>query len=197
MQVGIQITKQVLFRGVQQPFHNVYHYTLASAVSAPDEALIDAVVAIERDLHSTDVTFVRGSIWSSGGSPTQNQMRFQKTLTGTGNQTGAANFDRERAFLIRWPAGRDSRGRKVYLRKWYHSCGSCAGIGIDQNILMNISGYSDAARTQIANSVNRLKQIHAELWNLCSENGRRVDALGVAEAHKYLEHHQLGDVWRG
>lgn len=195
MQVGIQIVKKVLFRGVQQEFQNIYHYVLDSAITAPDGALIDAIVAIERDLHSTDVTFVRGSAWSSGGSPLQNQMRFQKDLTGAGNQSANTSMDRERAVLIRWPAGKDSRGRNVYLRKWYHSGGSVATNSFVAGHLQNVTPISEASRASIASSANRLKQIHVELWNLCAESGRRPDA--DAECHAWLEHHQLGDAWRG
>jgi hypothetical protein len=194
MQVGIQIVKKVLFRGVQQEFQNVYHYILDTAVTAPDAALIDAIVAIERDFHSTDVTFVRGSIWSSGGSPGQNQMRFQKDLTGAGNQGPHTSLDRERSVLIRWPAGKDKRGRNVYLRKFFHSCGSFAGVGFTGSQLQNVSPFSSTDRGTMASSANRLKQIHAELWNLCAESGRRPS--GDAQAHEYLEHHQLGDQWR-
>jgi hypothetical protein len=33
-------------------------------------------------------------------------------------------------------------------------------------------------------------------WTICSKTGR--DPTGSNwEAHRYLEHHQLGDMWRG
>lgn len=195
MQVGIQVVKKVLFRGVQQEFQNVYHYMLATAVTAPSEALIDAIVSIERDFHSADVTFVRGSVWSSGGSPTSNNMLFQKSLTGAGNQVTNGKMDRERAVLIRWPAGKDSKGRNVYLRKWFHCCGNFLNTILTDNVLANIDQIPSANRGQFATSANRLRTIHADLWRLCSSRGRLPTA--DAECHPYLEHHQLGDTWRG
>lgn len=195
MQVGIQIVKKVVFRDASQEFQNVYHYRLDTAVTAPDEALVDAVVAIERDFHSTDVTFVRGSVWKSGGSPLENTMRFQKNLTGTGNQSTSSTHDRERAVLIRWPAGKDIRGRNVYLRKWFHSCGNVILESFALAVYQNSTGLSALQRSNIASSANRLHTIHADLWRLCAESGRLP--TGPAECHPYLEHHQLGDAWRG
>jgi hypothetical protein len=34
-------------------------------------------------------------------------------------------------------------------------------------------------------------------WSLVSKNGRNVSAPASGEAYKYLEHHQLGNQWRG
>lgn len=194
MQVGIQVVKRTLFRGVQQEFSNQYHYRLDSAVTAPAEALLDAVVAIERDFHSTDVTFVRGSVWSSGGSPSNNQMLFQKNLTGTGNQVTQSTQDKERAFLFRWKAGFDSRGRQVYLRKWFHAAGAAAGVAPGNPVLQQTGGFSGADLTTLGTSANRLREIHADLWKLCGPTGRFTTA--AAESHPYLEHHQLGEMWR-
>ena len=194
MQVGIQIVKKVLFRGVAQEFQNVYHYRLDTAVTAPDEALIDAIVSVESFLLSSDVTFVRGSVWSSGGAPLANEMRFQKDLVGGGNQIASAQMDRERAVLIRWPAGKDVRGRNVYLRKWFHSCGNAAAQTISNGLLQNTAPWTDAQRSAIATEANKLHTIHADLWRLCAKNGRLPQ--GNAQCHPYLEHHQLGEQWR-
>lgn len=196
MQVGIAVVKSVLFRGVQQEFSNVYHYRLATAVTAPDEALLDIVVGIERDFHATTVNFLRGSVWSSGGTKAQNAMRFQKALSGTGNQGENSSMDRERAFLIRWRAGLSSTGKPVYLRKYYHSCGAMAGQGVTSGVLQNRDEIPLASRQAIQTSANRLSVIHADLWRLCAASGRELDADNSAECHRYLEHHQLGDMWR-
>ncbi len=196
MRVGIQITKTTLFRGVQQEFHNVYHYQLGTAVTFPSEPLVNEIVSKEKPLHATSVTYKRAAVWTAGGSNAENRMIFQKLLTGTGSVTPDSSIDKERALLIRWDAGFDSRGLPVYLRKWYHSCGSPVGVSLGTaGILSNESGLTEASRTAAANLANALRDIGTgDFWSLVSATGRSTQA--PAQCHKYFEHHQLGDMWR-
>ncbi len=196
MRIGIQITKSVLFRGVQQEFHNIYHFNLATAVTAPSENLVDELVTKERTLHAASVAFRRAAVWSAGGTKAQNQMLFQKNLSGTGNETNAASMDRERAILIRWPAGFDSRGMPVYLRKWYHVCGQIGAHAIAASgILANEIGLTDGQRSGIAGIADGVRNIGTgDFWSLVGPGGR--ETTGAAQCHKYLEHHQMGDAWR-
>lgn len=196
MQIGMSITKSVLFRGVQQEFANVYHYYLTGAVTGPWSDLIDENVATEKLLHSSDVSFKRAAVWSSGGTIQQNQMLFQKALSGLGSRVTDSTHDRERAVLIQWPAGVDSRGKPVYLRKWYHSCGGIDGVtGFAAAAKQNTAEIPSADRTSIATAVDAVSQIGVvEAWNICAESGRVPN--GAPVCHRYLEHHQLGDMWR-
>lgn len=198
--IGFTITKQVLFRGVQQQFHNTYYYeALAWTPTDGDlSANIDEIVVSERKLHSSDVTFVRGQAWSAGGTPAQNQMRVQKALSGTGNGTTVTTLDRERAILIRWPAGVDIRGRPVYLRKWYHICGDfqATPFMMTAPVQQNTGEIPQAVRDKAAGFAEELREIGAlEGVGLVARGGRRN--TGPAQCHRYLEHHQLGDMWRG
>jgi hypothetical protein len=199
--IGISITKSVSFRGATQEFSNVYYYQ--NAAGLPNEAtaggLIDEIVADEKTWHSTAVTFVRGRCWSQEGSPAANQMINQKNLSGTGTQSQNTNFDRERAFLLRLRAGNDSRGNPVYLRKWYHSCGEFdAAAPVSAAILSNTASFSTAQRNAIAAKVDPLISIGegVEEWHICSKNGRGITPNSLWLAHAYLEHRQLGDMWR-
>jgi hypothetical protein len=195
--IGITVVKRVLFRGVQQEFSNTYYYQrLGEIASTVRSSLIDELVASEKSFHSSEVTFVRAAMWSADGGPTQNAMLLEKDLSGTGSGSVNANMDRERAVLIRWPAGKDIRGRPVYLRKWYHSCG---GFGPHYQPtsaeLQNVNQIPAATRTTIANAVEAVRELGVtETIGLCSKNGR--EAQPTAECHAYLEHHQLGDQWR-
>jgi len=200
--IGISITKSVAYRDSVQEFSNVYYYENGGALpsSAGASDLIDEVTALEKGRHATTVTFVRGRCWSQVGSPGANEMIHQKALTGTGSSTADATMDRERAFLIRWRAGNDSRGNAVYLRKWYHSCGAFAGASgsIGTAILSQTSGFAQATRDSILASANALLSLvqGGGGWSLVGKNGRTRSGTGD-QAHKYLEHHQLGDMWRG
>jgi hypothetical protein len=126
-------------------------------------------------------------------------MIFQKPLSGTGTSTLTTSMDAERAYLIRWRAGNDSRGRPVYLRKWYHLQAQFTGVSVTAAIITQATGFSAAERTTIANKFNDFNPIvfdnGAVTGRLVSEKARQGDTS--AEAHRYLEHHQLGDMWRG
>ncbi len=202
-QIAISITKRAIFRDSTQEFSNVYHYGALGPNPIESEALnlIDEVVATEKGFHSTAVTFLLGRCWSSGGTVAQNQMIAEKTLTGTGSSALLTAMDYERAVLIQWPAGLDSRGRPVYLRKWYHSCGNFGSVGFSNSILQNVTGLSAAQRSTIVGLVDVLSRIGpTENYGLVAESGRERSGTETAAVpptcHPYLEHHQLGDQWR-
>lgn len=198
--VAISITKATAFRDSTQEFSNVYYYD--GLLGAPSESaantLIDQVADREKTFHSTSVTFVRGRLWVHGGSPGTNNMISQKNLSGTGART-TASYDKERAFLFRLRAGSDSRGNPVYLRKWFHACGQfVSGAGVASAVLENASGFTTAERAAQVAAMNSIGQVGsgATLGDLCAKGGRLPTAGATWEAHKYLEHHQLGDQWR-
>ena len=198
-QTGISITKSVSFRGVQQEFSNVYYYDtpVGSASDTEADSLINQIVVIEKTCHSTDVSFVRAKAWSAGGSPASNNMILQKNLSGTGSLSLNVTTDRERAILIQWSAGIDSRGRPVKLRKWFHTCGVLLdGSAPGSPVLQNTAAIATANRTAMATKANALRHLTAGIrgFDLSGPTGRATD--GDATCHQYLEHHQLGDMWR-
>jgi hypothetical protein len=203
--IGISITKEVAFRDNQQEFSNVYYYgngsgALPSIVDAG--ALIDQLVALEKTFHSSLVSFVHARLWSAGQGSALNEMLEEKTLTGTGSTTTDATMDKERTYMFQVPAGVDSRGKQVYLRKWYHSCGVFPGgpSPVGGTIMSNATGFLTANRTSMATNADDILTIGvtgSPGWALVSKNGRNVSAVASMEAYKYLEHHQLGNQWRG
>jgi hypothetical protein len=197
--IGIAITKSTSFRLATQEFSNVYYYENGGAL--PDqsgaEALIDEVTALEKGRHANTVSFVRGRCWSQIGSPGQNNMIAQKALTGTGSTTPDNTMDKERAYLIRWRAGNDSRGNPVYLRKYYHACGTFAGVAPTAGLLAQTAEFTQANRDAIKASADALLVLVTAGggWNLVAKSGRTRGGTGD-QAHRFLEHHQLGDMWR-
>lgn len=196
---GLSIEKTASFRGVAQVFANVYHYN--DAGGSPSDAdlttLLDNIVAHEKTFHASSVTFVRGRVWSAGGSEAANQMRVDKSLSGTGALTNNGSFDRERAALVRWRAGSDSRGRPVYLRKWWHVMsttlgGVAIGAGVIEQTAQLTQGQRDAFETTADNVIS--ETVGGTVFTMCGPNGRAI--TGSTECHPYLEHHQLGDMWR-
>lgn len=203
-QIGISIVKRVAFRDSIQEFANTYHYGSAGAnpTEAAALALIDEVVTGEKVFHSSAVSFIRASCWSSGGSQAANQMIAQKLLTGVGSSSTSTAMDAERAVLIQWPAGLDSLGRPVRLKKWYHCFGAFGSVIMTNTLLQNATAFSAGERTTMANLADANTRLGSpEVWGLVAESGRqRTGGILSADppiAHKYLEHHQLGDMWRG
>lgn len=197
---GVSIEKTISFRGAAQVFANVYHYD--SGVGAPSDAnletLLDNMVAQEKTMHSSAVSFVRGRVWSSGGSPSANQMRVDKNLSGAGTLSTLSGRDPERATLIRWRAGSDSRGRPVYLRKWYHDhSGNFGGTScLTSSQLGQTTEVSQACRDAQETAADFFRTITAGsiVFTMEAETGRQIS--GSTESHRWLEHHQLGDMWR-
>ena len=198
--IGISITKSFAFRNSTQEFSNVYYYQNSGALpdAAAADALIDELVTFEKTIHTNTTTFVRGRCWSQQGSPSTNNMISQKNLSGTGAVSPVANIDKERAFLFRIGAGFDSRGNKVYLRKWFHCNGAFAGVTPGSSVIENATGFTQTQRDTMAAAMNTVQAIGGgtEEWKLVSKAGRGLDSGSAFQAHQYLEHHQLGDMWR-
>lgn len=162
------------------------------------EAGLDEIVAQEKAMHSTAVTFVRGRLWSQLGSPAENNMLVDKALSGPGALGHDADASREMAFLIRKRAGVDSRGRPVYLRKYYHLLASTiAGVSISGGMRANTTELPSAVRSALETFFDSITSFSAggASWSIRAKGGRAAD--GATQAHRWYEHHQLGDEWRG
>jgi hypothetical protein len=200
-QYGVSTVKRVSFRGVQQEFGNTYLYqtNIPSTDTAALNDLIDKIVIEEKPLHSADVTFVAARLWTSGGTKEQNQMIIDRTLSGVGtNGNAGAVTDRERAMLVQFRAGVDTRGRPVRLKKWIHVCagGMSSEVfsnGVYQNTAQ-LGGVAQARIIQYGNAIKSITPAGGTVCTLVAESGRPID--GPTTAHPYLEHHQLGDMWR-
>jgi len=202
--IGITVTKEVAFRDSIQPFSNMYFYnngigTVPNAAAA--EALLDEVVTFEKSIHSGSVEFTYGRVWHQTLLNITSEMLFQKPLTGTGASAAVSGMDRERAFLIRWRAGSDSRGNPVYLRKWYHTCGQfgTATSSIATGVLENTTALGGGQLTAISSKAQEIYNIGGSPgpWDLCAKSGRGASGGNNPQCHRYLEHHQMGDQWRG
>jgi hypothetical protein len=202
--IGITITKETPFRDSVQQFTNMYFYNngvggVPGATEA--EALIDELVTTEKTFHSTVCEFVYARCWHQTLLAITTEMIFQKALSGLGATSTSTSMDRERAYLFRWRAGNDSRGQPVYLRKWYHSNGAFPGgpVTPGSNLLANTSGFTPAERTAMANNAQAVANLGGSPgpWDLCAKSGRGITGSVFPEAHRYLEHHQMGDNWRG
>lgn len=198
--IGVSITKQIAFRGATQQFSNVYYYEcLALPSQSQADTFIDNLTTLEKTFHSTLVTFVKGRCWSAGGGAAANNMISQKNLNGTGARPTATAMDPERAYLFRLRAGVDTRGNPVYLRKWYHSYGAFTGTAIPSNaVLTQQQAYTQAEKDAMTAQMNAIGDANGspQTPKLCAKGGRLPDAGSSWQSHTWLEHHQMGDMWR-
>lgn len=198
--IGISITMQGAFRNSTQEWSNVIFYDgLAGRPSVAEaDTLIDELVTKLKTIHATSVTFLRGRLWEQTADKSTTEMVSQKNLSGTGSVSPSTSMDKERAYLFRLRAGVDSRGNPVYLRKWFHTCADIGGVTTTGGIQQNTSGFSAANRTALVAALPAIGQCGSGTTQgaICSKVGRLPNAGATWEAHQFLEHHQLGDMWR-
>lgn len=198
--IGVSITKSTPFRNSVQEFSNVYYYEVSGLPNAAGaDAIIDNLVTMEKTFHSNTVTFVRGRLWSETGDKATSEMISQKNLSGIGSMNLVTGLDKERAWLFRLRAGVDSRGSPVYLRKWYHVCGEfVASQGVPAGVIGNTSGWSAGERSAQVAKISGVGNANGSAGSptLVSKKGRGPSGGATWEAHPFLEHHQMGDMWR-
>jgi hypothetical protein len=180
----------MMWRGQKQEFSNVYHLATVPAQTFLDEGVIDEVVRLEKTIHSTAVTFVRGRTWgpTESGDPLVSVTRTIKDVTGAGAAADSTGMYMEAAILVTWPLGRyGSKNRPQYLRKWYHTR-SALGHNTDGSGLL---GTPSLALKDFVLSITSVKVGAAtDGYEMVTAKGREPISAGVL--YKYLEHRQLG-----
>lgn len=120
--VAVSIEKGVSFWGKEERFANVYHYDLGVAgtvVPGDANALVDALVALEKPVYASVVSFRTARVWETGGTPAENETVLIKDLTGPGTLSSSTQLWAENAVVVNIDTGRNTTtGRKIYLRKY-------------------------------------------------------------------------------
>lgn len=129
------VTKSDVWRGVTEKWSNVYHYFLATNLDATLAAnLIDQIAAAEKLCHANSVTFEDGRVWSVGGTPAQNETIVIQDLSGVGSLSGDTSYYKESTVVARCDTNRNtSTGRRIYLRKYYHTMSLTSGTAAMHN----------------------------------------------------------------
>ncbi len=123
--VKLAITKQLQWQGNNEEFSNVYVYNGVDIDSVPQmENLIDTMVAAEKAIHASAVTYVRAQVYSFGDIG-PNFMYHSKVLSGTGGMVTTDLMYRESCVCLRQRLPRTfsfKRANQPYLRKYLHTC---------------------------------------------------------------------------
>lgn len=131
--LGVSVTKRYTWEGNQEDFSNVYYYNtedggpdldIPAGISDSDAvALVEQIAEIERQIHGSDIEFVRGRVWGPvDGTPSENQTIAKVDLALQGSGSIDSYLSLEDCILVRVKTGRLSvRDRPVWLRKWFRT----------------------------------------------------------------------------
>jgi hypothetical protein len=132
----IIIEKSLQFRDQQERYANGYNFQSATLTSEQHLGLIDAVVAVEREIHAPSVMFHNARLipnWTPGGDQEATAFRdYSPVLAGVA--ANSALQHPEVTAMAEWPTTK----RGVYLRKFYH-------LGRFPNVINETSNIGDMA----------------------------------------------------
>lgn len=124
-QPSITIVKSFLYRGAQEEFSNKYHFSGGAPSDTPGwKTLADAIISAERQTVNGGVTFVRAYGYNAGTVASVAQIDYEQSpnvvVTGALGAS-AVPAPGDAAATIRWlTPNLNSRGKKIYLRKYMH-----------------------------------------------------------------------------
>ncbi len=186
---AVSITKRMQWHGKLEEYDNVYHYNGPDATPPPDQlnSLINIIAGNERQMHGVRVEFVRGRVWTAGGTPAENVTLALIDLSGNGTAVGAAMFG-EAAVVVEWECSRrDINGRKVYLKKFYRPGNAVGGASEDSSD--GIDPLSPGAKDVFKGNSNANQRVEASsgvFFNLTSPAGRTPRSANNAVCNEYL-----------
>lgn len=188
-EVAVAITKQTMWHGVQEQFDNVYYFD-GPTFQAGDEnyqRLVDHIVSKEKAIHGTNVEFMTGRVWTSGGTALQNVTQGLYDLAGFGS-LGSTPVFKELAVLVEWECDRANvLGRKVYLRKFIRPCVAMPGA-LDTMITGEamLGSTAKAPFKTYADAVQQVNLISGVEFRLISPSDRRPRAGNNGVVNNYV-----------
>lgn len=149
--VKVVTVKSFLYRGAPEEWSNAYHFT---GDSPSDEAhakiLLDEVRDRETLLWPSSVVFVRGYVYDVDAVHAtyvfDEEHTDEGTTAGVFDDSGLVLAPGDAAMQVRWWDGTlNSRGRKIYLRKYFH--GVCFNEGdedfVAESQLAELQNFGD------------------------------------------------------
>lgn len=192
---GVQVTKQVQWRGKQEQFSNVYHYDVSGIqLDQGWEDFANAVVAKDKAAHSGNVTYSTVRVYGpTNQGAAANVTRYVGDLSGagTGGFSGASIY-KEATIVVQAYLGRSpTTQRKRFARKYYHvdtlpsSAATSIALGNDP--------LGAADKTAIANAFTsaRTVSVGGVTRRLCTKQGDLVEDSAPIEVLNYLHIRQF------
>lgn len=177
---GLSVTKQTVWHGVNEQFSNVYHFDFTGAIPSESgwDALIDAVVAKEKEMFGGNVAFMSSRVWGpTDAGPLASITRRIRDLSGTGSITPSVNMPPELAVVCSVFMGRNpSTQRKTFLRKFLHVKELPPGVGASAAMALGTAAFPTALKDYYTTRLNSLKTvtIGGVDNHLCKPNGDHI-----------------------
>jgi hypothetical protein len=150
--VSIVLTKRFKYRGNDEEFSNRYHVTGAPEADLSGYGgVVGDLITLEQSLYDSSVKFVRASAYEKDGDNAVWGIDFTQppNVVQEGNMTFTGPpAPGDAAMTCRWWTGRtNSRGKKVYLRKYFHGVHTAVGDGdhVDALQLSKLAAMTQAA----------------------------------------------------
>ena len=182
------------YQGRNEVFSNVYHYSLATNLDvALASDLVDQIAAAEKLCHSSSVTFEDGRVWSSGGTPAQNETIVIRDLSGTGTPAYTGGMLGEACVVVRCDTNRNtSTGRRIYLRKYYHTNGlASSAVGMYAGITALTATQKGPPQTCLETVRELTLAPGSVLVTLCAPGGQQVSDSRPVTVKDYLHTRQF------
>jgi hypothetical protein len=191
MPFAVSITKSVPFQGRSESFANVYQYGGPSPDPAQAQAIVDALVAIEKPLHSSAITFEGAFVWEIGGTPAENLPILKTDIPGTGSDPGALIIYMECAVMVKMRSTRvGALGKPAWFRKWYHP-GALNVTGVTDAVKAGTAPLPAAAKTKFANALEDAATLTVNGTDYLMQTTNGGVAQLPAICNDYLEHRQF------
>jgi hypothetical protein len=148
---GFTLIKRFTYRGAPEEFSNLYHFSnTAPSTPAAWKTLVDAVAAKEKLIYPSSVKIVRAYCYTDTNNDavaTVDYTALGAEIPGTLATTGQTQCPGDAAVWIRWgTAKKNSKGKTVYLRKYFHPAFIDTGVPDTVSITQNaaLQGFGNA-----------------------------------------------------
>lgn len=193
---AISITKRVPWRGVNEEFSNVYHYDISTPITTEGgwDDLINAIVAQERPLHYSGITYVRGRVWGpTNAGPAASITKRIMDLSGAGTAPATGSLlPPEHSVVVQFYMGRNpATQRKTFLRKFFHCGRVISSTGTP--VAFAEAALSAADKAPFETRMNNLKTLSVGGFShdLCKPDGTHLPLGSSPEVLSFVRTRQF------
>lgn len=181
MAISIRLDKSFTYRGNAEQWSNKYHLTGSNPADAAEwKAITDALVAAEKLIYDSTVTVVHAAGYTSDTGPNVYYRDYNTSpdtpVAGTYVGTGGNRTSGDVAWWVRWWCGQyNSRGKKIWLRKYFHDAYAQTG-GTGDSLLgtQKTAGGTFATTLQSGLTITGYSS-----RSLCDKNGHTATSHDV------------------
>ncbi len=143
---SITIVKTFTYRGVPEEWSNRYHFSGSTPSNDAEwKSLADAIWTQERKMLRNSVSIAGAYGYVAGNESSVYQVNYADApnVITAGTQTGGIQAPGDVAIWVRWKTDqRNTKGRPIYLRKYFHGIGVTGVDTIDAATRTEMAAYA-------------------------------------------------------